>query len=133
MIDVENQIYNGLYDALKAYNSAVGVSSTYCNVPAIYPFVSIEQIDSAPYQASMDDSNIENHVFITFEINIYTKDNTYKKTQAKGLANVVDNYMASKGLIRISSVPFEQDNETAYHLIMRYEGVVSKKEIVFRR
>lgn len=132
MIDIENEVFSNLTDALKAFDSNVNTSSVYTNSPSSYPFVSIEEIDNSVNDEYSDCCEIENCANIGFEINIYTKGNT-KKSEAKKLLVVADNYMKNIGFIRISKNSMEDQNETLYRYIVRYEAVVDKNYNVYRR
>ena len=49
------------------------------------------------------------------------------------LLQVADNFMKSIGFTRIVMTPMQDQNETKYRLLARYEGVVGKDLKVYRR
>jgi len=132
MIDVSNELYTYLTQALASYDSSISTSSVYQNVPSKYPFVSFEQIDNSIYENGSDCCEIENFVDVDYEINIYTQ-NANKKSKATAIRDVVDTLMKSKGFVRRSATPIQDSDETTYRIIMRYTGVVSKDSVVYRR
>lgn len=143
MIDKEYEIYNRLVDYLKSLTITVEevetqkypnltFSATYTNTPSQYPFVSIEQIENSNNQRASDCCNIENAVDVAFEINIYTKDTT-QKIQAKEIANDIDNFMLELGIDRTSCVPVPTNDGVSYRINMRYNAVIGKDCIVYRR
>jgi len=130
MIDVENQVYTELCTALRAYNSNIATSSVFQNTPSQFPFVSCEMIDNSKSLSLADMCGKENGADTSFEIHIYSKSSN-KKTEAKEISQVVDEYFNSIGFWRNSYVPF-QDNET-FRIVLRYSAVVSKNHITYRR
>ena len=133
MIDVENEIFSKVAFDLKSKYPNVNYTSVFTNSPPSYPLVSIEEIDNVNYEKSEDSSCSENHVRVTYEINIYTKDNSTKKTEAKNILEVVDNSLLGLGFLRLSKTPIQGDDETIYRIVLRYSGVVSKTNEIFRR
>ena len=132
MIDISNEIYTDLVNALAIFDSSIETSSVYQNVPSKYPFVSFEEIDNSIYENGMDCCEIENFVNVDYEINIYTQ-NPQKKSKGDKIANVVDTLMKSKGFIRRTKNAFQDTNETTYRIVMRYSGVVSQDHTIYRR
>lgn len=132
MIDISNELYTLLVNELALYDNSIETSSVYTNVPSKYPFVSFEEIDNSIYENGMDDSEIENFVNVDYEINVYTK-NPSKKSKATAIANVVDTLMKNKGFIRRTMNSLQNTDETTYRIVIRYSGVVSKDQVVYRR
>ena len=132
MIDNFNEIYTRITTALKGYDSNVKTSSVYTNSPSSYPFVSIELIEDNVYELGIDSGDIENFANHSYEINVYTKGNT-AMSKARELLGVADNFMKSIGFMRVSKTPMQDQNETLYRYIARYEGIVSKDLKVYRR
>lgn len=130
MIDVENQVYTELCNALRLYNNKVSTSSVFQNTPSSFPFVSCEMVDNSKSLSTADMCGEEKGSYTTFEVHVYSKSSN-KKTEAKGIAQEVDKYFNSIGFWRQSYVPF-QDNET-YRIVLRYSAVVSKNHITYRR
>ena len=132
MIDVSNEIFTELTNALTSYDNHIGTSSVYVNIPSSYPFVSIEEKENTPYQRGEDWENIENFADVHYEINIYSKD-PLKKTNAEKIFKVVDNYFNNIGFVRITKTPLQDANETIYRIVVRYNAIVSKNKDVYRR
>ena len=130
MIDVENQVFTELDTKLKVYNSRIATSNVFQNTPSSFPFVSCEMVDNAKNMTTADFCGSENGADTTFEVHIYSKSST-KKTEAKGIMQVVDTYFNGIGFWRVSYVPF-QDNET-FRIVLRYTANVSKNHTTYRR
>jgi len=132
MIEIFNEVFTELTNTLTSYNPKISTSSVYVNIPSSYPFVSIEEIENAPYQRGEDWENIENFADVHYEINIYSKD-PKKKTNAEDICKVVDDYFNGIGFVRITKTPLQDNSETIYRIVVRYNAVVSKDKKVFRR
>ena len=130
MIDIENQVFTELKTKLLAEKSNLKVDSVFQNTPSSFPFVSCEMIGNSKSLSLNDMCGGEKGSNITFEIHIYSKSST-KKTEAKEISQIVDEYFNSIGFWRQSYVPF-QDNET-FRIVLMYGAVVSKNHITYRR
>lgn len=132
MIDIFNELYTLFVTALATYDANIQTSSVYTNTPSYFPFVSFEEINNSVNERGSDSCDIENLADLEYEVNIYTKDPS-KKAKGDAIAQVVDTFMKSKGFMRVTKNSFNENNETNYHIIMRYSGVVSKDSVVYRR
>ena len=132
MINNASEIFTRLTTALQSEDSSVKTASVYTNSPTDYPFVSIEMIGNSVYERGIDSGDIENFANIDYEINVYTKGNS-KMSKAYKLLGVADDFMKSIGFTRIIATPMQDQNETLYRLVARYEAVVGKDLKVYRR
>ena len=132
MINNSSEMFTRITTALKTYDSSVKTSSVYTNSPSSYPFVSIEMINNDVYDDGIDSGDIENFATLSYEINIYAKGDT-RMSKSWELLEIADNFMKSVGFTRVSATPMQDQNETLYRIIARYEGVVGKDLKVYRR
>lgn len=132
MINIFNDVYTLIDDALASYDNKIKTSSVYTNSPSVYPFVSVEEIDNYPDERTSDSCDIENHANLEYEINIYAQ-NPQKKSKCDAIAQVIDNLLKNYNFVRLSKTPLQDSNETIYRIIMRYRCVVSKDNVVYRR
>ena len=133
MIDISNQVYTLVKNALNTYDSSIGTSSVYTNTPSVYPFVSVEEIDNMVDIDTSDSCALENHAEIQYEINIYAKD-PLKRSKAYEILQVVDTLLGSYNFTRRSKNDFQEgNNETIYRIILRYTALVSKDHTIYRR
>ena len=132
MINNASEIFTRITTALQQEDSSVKTSSVYTNSPSSYPFVSIEEISNSVYERGVDSGDIENFAYIGFEVNVIA-DGYTKMSKAYKLLQVADNFMKSIGFTRIIVSPMQDQNETKYRLLARYEAVVGKDLKVYRR
>lgn len=131
MIDISNQVYTLVKNALEAFDPSIGTSSVYTNTPSKYPFVSVEEIENM-VDSDTSDCELENHAIVQYEVNIYCKD-PLKKSKAMEICQVVDELLSSYGFVRVSKNNIQDTNETIYRIITRYEAIVSKDKVIYRR
>lgn len=126
MIDIENDIFNDAAQILRTAHSGIYVIGEYTETPARFPCVTIVEADNRVIP-SMRTLNIENAILSMFEINIYSNKASGKKTEAKAIANTVDEFFSSIGYTRTfrEQVPNLKD-ATIYRIVCRYEANVDK-------
>ena len=116
MIDVENRVYTKVSEAIPG----VDMHSVNPAVIEKLPCVAFYELDNFVYTPSITLDNRENHAVITFEANVYS----LKKTEAKEIAEIVDNVMSGMGFVRMVKTVAPNIDRTVYRLTMRWEGVV---------
>ena len=131
MINIFNELYTRMCQALASYDTSIKTSSVYVNIPSSYPFVSLEEIESSVYERGSD-NRVENFDENDYEVNIYAK-NPLAKSKADEILNVVDDFFSGLGFVRRSKNPFQNTDETIYRIVVRYSCVVSKDKIIYRR
>ena len=134
MINVENEIFNIIAKVVRnAYPNAFVVGE-YVKSPAEFPCISIVEIDNTTYEKTQTSGSLENHVDVTYEVNIYSNKISGKKSECKAIATLIDNEFATLGFSRTMLQPIPNvDDATIYRMLGRYRGVVSKDKIVYRR
>ncbi len=130
MIDICNELYTLLVNALASYDTNIKTSSVYTNTPSSYPFVSFEEIDNSEYLLTKDLCGNENHAQVDYEINIWTK-SPNKKSKGDKILQVVDTLMKRYNFDRMTKNNFQSSDETTYRIVIRYSGIVSKEHKVY--
>ena len=116
MIDIENQVYTRLKEAI---GTSAKTSSSYARTPSSFPFVSITMSDNRV--SHLDNSDAEKYATCMFEINVYANDSE-AKTTAKSIMNTIDVEMYRMNGVRISCTPVPNlEDGTIYRLVARYE------------
>lgn len=125
MIDVENYIYTAVRNAAKQAVPSVSVSGTYNDVPSSFPHISIEETDSFSRADFVSTSDREYAANLTYTVNIYTNTAT-AKTDAKGLAAVVNDAFSALGFVRSMKQEMPNIDRTIYRLILRFQATAWK-------
>lgn len=132
MIDLESDIFSYVANALREEFPGVFVSGEYVETPARFPAVTIVEADNRVL-TRMRTENIENAVSSLFEVNIYSNRASGKKSEAKSIANAVDEKMASIGYTRTfrEQIPNLKD-ATIYRIVCRYEAVIDRNFVIYQ-
>ena len=125
MIDIENKVFDTVSKAVKAQYPDCLVSSMYLRTPASFPCVNIYEADNSVNRASRTLENIENHANVMYEVNVFSNLAGERKTEAKAIAEVVDNTMVQLGFTRTMKSPIPNEDITIYRIVMRYSALVS--------
>lgn len=133
MIDCENAIYTEVATKVKAKHQNANVSGDLNLSPAKLPAVFIEMSDNYPYRNGADGSTIENFCVAVFDVTIFTNSTNSKKSEAKAIQRTVDEAFSGIGFRRTMLIPMNGNDATQYRLNSRYEAVVSKDLVIYRR
>ena len=134
MINVENEIFNIMANAVRVQYPDAYVVGEYVKSPSRFPCISIVEFDNSAYDKTQTSGSLENHADVTYEINIYSNKTSGKKSECKAIASLLDNEFATLGFSRTMLQPIpNMDDATIYRITGRYRGVVSKDKYVFRR
>ena len=134
MIDIEREVFSIIAKALREKYPNVSVVGEYVKSPSKFPCVSIIESDNSVYNRTQTSGSLENHAEVMYEVNIYSNKSSGKKSECKAIASLLDNEFATLGFSRkmLQPVP-NMDDATIYRMVGRYEGVVSKDKVVYRR
>ena len=137
MIDVENEIFTKIADAIHAVE---GFENVYCTsmyepVPESFPCVTCWEDANAVWRKGRDQSNMENFNDIGYLVEVYSNKEPGKKAEAKALANIVDSVMADLNMTRVLRYPTPNlADASVYRITIRYRGIVSSDgKIYYRR
>lgn len=132
MIDLENDIFDYAAKALRAAHTGIDVAAEYVEMPAKFPHVSIVESDNRILER-MRTNNIENAVSVMYECNIYSNKASGKKSEAKAIANTLDDVLSGIGFTRTfrEQVPNLRD-ATIYRIVCRYEAVIDKNFVIYQ-
>lgn len=124
-------IYENLLQSLKSYNSTIkNYGNEVVRLPPtnpVYPltiFTEIRNVANASFNSCFD-----RVASVGYRADIYakTKGNITKDIIAREIAQLVDRYLTSVGLLRVSFNISELENDSSiFHIIMTYSGNVSE-------
>ena len=132
MIDLESDIFDYVAKALRVAHTGIDVKAEYVEMPAKFPHVSIVESDNRVL-TRMRTNNIENAASVMYEVNIYSNKASGKKSEAKAIANTLDDVMSGIGFTRTfrEQVPNLRD-ATIYRIVCRYEAVIDKNFVIYQ-
>ena len=126
MIDIENKVFNDIAVPLREQFKGIYVVGEFIDLPNSFPCVTLVEEDNYTYARSQDTSLQENHANIVYTVNIYSNKAKGKKTEAKEIADMIDNLMQDMKFTRTFRSQIPNTDRTIYRIIMRYTAVVSK-------
>lgn len=134
MIDVENEIFNTVAEAIRVSYPDAYVVGEYVKSPPRFPSVSLVEMDNQTFARTADSTTQENHVSVMYEVNIYSNKTVGKKAECRDIAKTIDDTMLSLGFARTMLQPIpNMDDATIYRIIARYSAVISQDKTIFRR
>ena len=129
MIDVENLVFDTLYNQLILQFPDANITAGYDEQNAVFPTVIVRETNNQPYRNSATEESSENHTRITFEIEVVSDKADEAKIECKNILNAVDDIMTSGQYMKFTRMyknrPVNVDR-TVYRQYARYEAVVAK-------
>lgn len=138
MIDIEDDIFDEVsekvYSAFEKKCPDLLMMSEYVKSPSSFPFISLVEIDNATFRNTQSTDGNENHVAVTYELNVYSNKTSGKKAECKALAGFIDEILLGMNFTRTMLEPVpNQDEATIYRMLGRYRAVISKNKTIYRR
>lgn len=134
MIDVEKEIFDSVASVVRAEFPKIYMTGEYVKSPPSFPCLSLVEVDNSVYRNSSTNCVEENHVAVTYEVNIYSNKTSNKKSECRTIANIVDEKLANLGFTRMMLEPVPNlEDSTIYRLLGRYRAVVGKDHTIYRR
>lgn len=123
MIDVENDVFDYVANAILTEYPNVDVSAEYAESVPSLPAVTIEERDNSVFQR-MRTEVVENAAVLMYEVAVYSNKTQVAKSEAKAIFNIVDEAFAEIGFVRTmrNQIPNYRDQEI-HRIVARYEGV----------
>ena len=129
MIDIENLVFDTVYNQMLTLHPEANVTAGYDEQNAVFPCVVVRQTNNQPYRASATDDCAENHTRVTFEIEVYSDKADTGRSECKELLNDADTIMQSMKFRRTHlNRPINIDR-TLYRQYARYEVIVGKPTV----
>lgn len=134
MIDIENEIIDLVYKAIKATRGDVTVSSMYSRTVSKFPHVNIYEMDNAANRDTADSGSVENHAVLTYEVNVYSNKVSGAKAECRQIASIVDDALLTLGFNRLSLMPTPNlMDASVYRITGRYSVIADAKNTLYRR
>lgn len=123
MIDIENEIYGSIAQALTKAYPKVTSTSEYMAVPSSFPHVSIVEQDNYMPTERLDSSDTEKFAALMYEVNVYSNKSPGKKAECREIMSFIDKMMYARNFRRIALSPIPNlENATIYRLVARYRA-----------
>ena len=134
MIDMEDDIFNEIAEQVYEKYPEVFMTSEYVKSPSSFPCVSLVEIDNATFRNSQTTDGYENHVAVTYELNVYSNRDVGKKSECKEIVSFIDELLLGLNFTRTMLEPVPNlEDATIYRMLGRYRAVISKNNTIYRR
>jgi len=133
MIDVETEIFSAVATAVRAECPDIFITGEYVKTPSSFPAVSLVEISNTVYRETRTNTETENHVAVTYEVNIFSNLTKGRKSECRKIASLVDTEMTRLGFTRTMLQPVSNMADTSiYRMLGRYRAVVGKDHTIYR-
>lgn len=134
MINIESELFDSVSTKVREDYPNIYMVGEYVKSPPSFPTVSLVEMDNSIYSSTQTSTEMENHVSLMYEVDIYSNKTKGKKTECKAIATLVDKLMTDFGFTRTMLQPIpNMDDATIYRIKGRYKAVVSKDKVIYRR
>lgn len=133
MIDIENQIFTNIRNAIKASTdySDIVLTSDPSYTPAKFPCVFFCQSDSYPTAAKHTSSREDRFETVVFEAYVYSNKTSGAKTECKKILSIIDEEMRIEGFTRTTETPLAPAANTVKAIrFARYRAEASSKTYI---
>ena len=121
MIDLENEVFNTVANALRSAYSGITVYGEYVETPSSFPCVTLWEDDNSEVEANLTlTRQPETACSLMYTMNVYSNLKSGKKAQAKAIADLIDTQMHQFGFQRIMRNPLPNVDRTIYRITARY-------------
>ena len=125
MIDIENQVFNTVVNALRASYNGISVYGEYIETPSSFPCVTLVEDDNSEIVSNTTlYRNPETASNLMYTANVYSNLKTGKKAQAKAIMDVVDAQMRNMGFNRTMRSQLPNVDRTIYRVTARYTRTI---------
>ena len=125
MINITNKVFDTVYTAVTTVDSSADVMDVPAEKFAKYPAVVVRESNNIPVRSTNTDDDSENYTRISYEIRVYTDNQTGAKAKADLIFEAVDSAMKSLKFYRSMTRRLPNQDRTVYCLYGRYEVVCS--------
>lgn len=134
MIDIETEVFDTISAKVREKYPQIFMTGEYVKSPSTFPCVSLIEADNQVYRKSQSTDSMENHAIILYELNVYSNKVKGKKAECKEIVSLIDKEFIALGFTRIMLNPIPNGNDaTIYRMVGRYNAIVSKNNVIYRR
>lgn len=132
MVDIESQVFTKIKSAVTSAYADADITSEEIRKPAKYPSISVIETDNYTDRFLQDSGNAECFANVVYEVNVYTNNESGKKSKAKAIMKLIDDEFFKMGFYRISTNPITMSDATLYRIVCRYRAKVDMNNKIYR-
>ena len=115
MIDMETEIFSEVSSKVREEFPEIYITGEYVKAPPSFPCVSLIEIDNATFRNSQTNESKENHVAVSYEVNIYSNKLKGRKAECKKIAAFIDEILMKLNFTRMMLEPVPNQEEVNIH------------------
>ena len=133
MIDIENEVFNYVAQALRSEYTNIFVASVKTRAPSSFPAVQIIETSNAVATDTADTNSIENHADLMYEVNVYSNLKSGAKLQAKQIMSFADECFKELGFVRQLCEPINNSDSSVFRYVARFVCRASQNKTIYQR
>lgn len=126
MIDVENLVFNTVFNAVENVRNDVAVNKGFIEENAKFPCIVIRETGNVPVEETATDPCSENHSRLTYQIEVFADKEGTARSECRELINIVDEAMHGMKFRRTYLSDQFNVNRTIFRQYARYSAIVGK-------
>ena len=126
MINIENLVFNTVFDGVASVSASVPVTKGYIEENAEYPCIVVRETNNVPVENTATDDNSENHTRVTYQVDIYSDKEHTARSECRDLLSVVDGIMQGMKFRRTYMSEPLNINRSIYRQYARYAVIVGQ-------
>ena len=126
MIDIEDKVFDVIFNAVTAIYPEADVTTGYDETTAVFPCVVVSETNNQPLRNMATDDCSENYTRLTYEVSVYTNDKNKAKMEAKKILKIVDDALQALKFRRVHMNKPLNINRTIFRQYGRWEVIVGK-------
>lgn len=134
MIDVLNEIFNTVAQAVRAAHSGTTVTGEYTRKPSKFPTVTLDEVENVTVDRLEDSSVAERFSGLTYRLQVFSNKQNGKKAEARAIFATADAVIRGMGFRRVTYTTTPEIYEsTIYSITATYEAVVDVNGVIYKR
>lgn len=126
MIDIENLVFNTVFDGVHAVKSTIDAQKGYNEQTAAYPCIVVRETNNVPLERTNTDDCAENYTRVTYQVDVYSDKEGTARSECRELLGIVDDIMQSMKFRRTHMSEPLNIKRTIYRQYARYTVIVRK-------
>lgn len=129
MIDVENLVFNAVYDDVAPLCAKGGFRAVHTPVPTVFPTVTLFEIDNRTDRERNSSSDYEDFSELTYEVHVYAQ----TKAKCREVFATLDDALRRRNFNRFSGTYIPNlNNDKVHEYVARYQVRVGSDGCLFR-
>lgn len=126
MIDIENLVFNTVYDGVVSVHTDVSVQKGFIEETAVFPCIVLRETNNVPVQSMNTDDCAENFTRVTYQVDVYSDKGGTARSECRELLKLVDEIMQSMKFRRTHMNEPLNIKRTIFRQYARYTVIVGK-------